>query len=1022
MDAYQQYIHKSRYARYLPEKNRREHWEETVDRFINFVKSKVSLNDEVINELREAIINHKVMPSMRSVMTAGIALERDSTCGYNCSYLPIDDPKSFDEAMVILMNGTGVGFSVERQYVNKLPEIPDRIYDSETIINVRDSKEGWGKALRMLIALLYSGENPTWNLSNLRPAGAKLKTFGGRSSGSEPLNELFHFVVNIFKNAVGRKLTSLECHDIMCKIGEVVVVGGVRRSAMISLSNLSDDRMRNAKSGAWWEQNVQRALSNNSAVYTEKPDVNMFLQEWLALYESKSGERGIFNREASQEVARQNGRRDSEQEFGTNPCCLPGDTQLKTLEYGLITIKEVVELIADNKEVTVLSHNLNDGVSEFVPVEAAKMTRPDAELIELEIETLHGTKTLKLTPDHKVFSKNRGYIRADELDENDELIISVGIKRMETITGKLKSKRVVTNEDTYDIQTENNNFYANDVLVHNSEIILRPYQFCVSPNTPLITKENGIQPISSFVDRQVSIWNGEEWTPVTVRKTGTNQKLMRVYLNDGSYLDCTPDHRWSVKDRFSEEWKEVETKDLMNVSKYSLQVEPCNTIAPVGGVNVDSAYTMGFAVGDGCVYKNQTLIDLHGSKDWMCPVEGIRHKKQLNQTGTSEYIRCNATEFAKPDLILSLKENGDAWTELLGSWNKESVMSFVAGLADADGSETGTGGIRIYINSYDKGRALQLLLAKFGVRCSINLHQKEGTSTNLCVRKRDSWYVQITNCADIPCHRLDVSEGHEPKFKGKYQNIVRVEELEGLHDTYCFNEPKRHKGMFGNVLTYQCNLSEVIARSSDTEEDLINKVRIATILGTIQSTFTYFPYLRKIWKKNTEEERLLGVSLTGIYDCPLLNNYKDPELSSRLERLRQVAIDTNKEYAELLGIPISAAITCVKPSGCTTLETEIMTEHGKRSMAEIFSEYSDANIFECHPGTWLELNKTLKVWDENYELQNVTKLFVNGMSEVYEIEDDIGNIYKFTGNHMLKTTKGWKRVDELSEDDEIIQF
>ena len=493
---------------------------------------------------------------------------------------------------------------------------------------------------------------------------------------------------------------------------------------------------------------------------------------------------------------------------------------------------------------------------------------------------------------------------------------------MKTITGKLKSKRVVTNEDTYDIQTENNNFYANDVLVHNSEIILRPYQFCVSSNTPLITKENGIQPISSFVDRQVSIWNGEEWTPVTVRKTGSNQKLMRVYLNDGSYLDCTPDHRWSVKDRFIEEWKEVETKDLMTVSKYSLQVEPCNTIAPVGGVNVDSAYTMGFAVGDGCVYKNQTLIDLHGSKDWMCPVEGIRHKKQLNQTGTSEYIRCNATEFAKPDLILSLKENGDAWTELLGSWNKESVMSFVAGLADADGSETGTGGIRIYINSYDKGRALQLLLAKFGVRCSINLHQKEGTSTNLCVRKRDSWYVQITNCADIPCHRLDVSEGHEPKFKGKYQNIVRVEELEGLHDTYCFNEPKRHKGMFGNVLTYQCNLTEVIARADDTEKDLIEKVKLAAILGTIQSTFTNFPYLRKIWKKNTEEERLLGVSITGIYDCPLLNDYKDPSLPGRLEMLRQVAVDTNKEFAEMLGIPQSASVTCVKPSGTVSQLTD----------------------------------------------------------------------------------------------------
>tara|TARA_Y100000389_G_scaffold120282_1_gene117512 strand:- start:1949 stop:3832 length:1884 start_codon:yes stop_codon:yes gene_type:complete len=452
MDLYQQYIHKSRYARYLPELKRREHWDETVDRFVSFVASKISnnvLTTEVRNNIKNAIVDMKVMPSMRAMMTAGLALDRDNTAGYNCSYLPIDDAKAFDEAMVILMNGTGVGFSVERQYVNKLPEIPDEIYDTDTTITVRDSKEGWGKSLRMLIALLYSGELPKWDLSKLRPAGTVLKTFGGRSSGPAPLDELFHFVVNIFNSAKGRKLTSIECHDIMCKIGEVVVVGGVRRSAMISLSNLSDDRMRNAKSGAWWEQNVQRALSNNSAVYTEKPDVHQFMQEWLSLYESKSGERGIFSREASKNVCKKNGRRDPDHDFGTNPC---------------------------------------------------------------------------------------------------------------------------------------------------SEIILRPYQFC--------------------------------------------------------------------------------------------------------------------------------------------------------------------------------------------------------------------------------------------------------------------------------------------------------------------------------------NLTEVIARADDTEKDLIEKVKLAAILGTIQSTFTNFPYLRKIWKKNTEEERLLGVSITGIYDCPLLNDYKDPSLPGRLEMLRQVAVDTNKEFAEMLGIPQSASVTCVKPSGTVSQLTD----------------------------------------------------------------------------------------------------
>ena len=443
MNVFQNYIHKSRYARFLPENNRREHWPETVSRYVDYMFDKVNVTDNKLKkEVYDEILSMGVMPSMRALMTAGKALDRDNVAGYNCSYLPVDDPKSFDEAMCILMNGTGVGFSVERQYVNKLPEIPDLLYDCHTIITVKDSKEGWAKSLRMLISLLYAGEIPKWDLSLLRPAGAPLKTFGGRSSGPQPLDDLFKFTIRLFKGAKGRKLTSLECHDLMCKIAEVVVVGGVRRSAMISLSNLSDDRMRHAKAGQWWEANVQRALSNNSAVYTEKPDVGQFMQEWSSIYESKSGERGIFSRDASQRVAKKTGRRDPNHEFGTNPC---------------------------------------------------------------------------------------------------------------------------------------------------SEIILRPYQFC--------------------------------------------------------------------------------------------------------------------------------------------------------------------------------------------------------------------------------------------------------------------------------------------------------------------------------------NLTEVVIRSGDTERDLARKVRIATILGTFQSTLTHFPYLRKIWQKNTEEERLLGVSFTGIYDNPLMNNYSDPELPARLEKLKQVAIDTNKEWSEKLGINQSVAITCVKPSG-----------------------------------------------------------------------------------------------------------
>lgn len=323
---FQAFIHTSRYARYLEDKQRRETWEETVDRYIAFFTSHLkdnfnfSFDAKTLNKVRSSIINLDVMPSMRAMMTAGPALERCNVAGYNCSYLPIDDQRAFDELLYILMCGTGVGFSVERQFVNDLPVVADHFEDSSTTVIVEDSKEGWAKAFRELVSMLYGGRIPKWDVSKVRPAGSRLKTFGGRASGPEPLVDLFKFTVRLFQNAKGRRLTSIECHDLCCKIAEVVVVGGVRRSALISLSNLSDDRMRNAKSGAWWETEPHRALANNSVCYTERPDTGSFMQEWLALYNSKSGERGIFNRVASERQAVKNGRREGGHEWGTNPC------------------------------------------------------------------------------------------------------------------------------------------------------------------------------------------------------------------------------------------------------------------------------------------------------------------------------------------------------------------------------------------------------------------------------------------------------------------------------------------------------------------------------------------------------------------------------------------------------------------------------------------------------------------------------------------------------------------------------
>ena len=531
---------------------RRETWEETVDRYINYMCDKQcagKISAEVKAELREGILKLEVMPSMRCMMTAGKALEIDNVAGFNCAFVALDSISAFDEMMYILMCGAGVGFSVERQFIAELPTIADRMHPSRTVIKVEDSKIGWADAFRELISMLYQGRIPEWDVTSVRPAGAKLKTFGGRASGPQPLVDLFKFTIETFRAAVGRKLNSLECHDLCCKIGEIVVVGGVRRSAEISLSNPSDDRMRHAKDGNWNDLTPWRQMANNSAAYTEKPGMDIFFREWLALYESKSGERGIFNRQAAKAQAAKYGRRDSNHHFGCNPC---------------------------------------------------------------------------------------------------------------------------------------------------SEIILRSRQFC--------------------------------------------------------------------------------------------------------------------------------------------------------------------------------------------------------------------------------------------------------------------------------------------------------------------------------------NLSEVVIRPGDGIKDLQRKVRLATIIGTMQATLTNFRYLGPAWKKNTEEESLLGVSLTGIEDNELMaGRLGKKELKEAQEALRLHAVKINKEWAVKLGINTAAAITCVKPSGCATMDTRIKTDRGVLSFAEIF-EMNGVNPVGLRDGIWIEPIITLKVFDEHNDRQTVTKLFVNGMSGVYELEDDNGQIFKFTGNHKLLTKDGWKRVDSLTTEDEIVSF
>lgn len=747
---YQSFIHLSRYSRWVDSLKRRETWGETVSRYVENVIKPVLKDDPVVSEIEQAILGLEVMPSMRGLMTAGKALNRDNTCLFNCSYLTVDHVRSFDEAMFILLCGTGVGFSVERQYVSKLPDVPEVFQDTDSVIDVKDSKEGWANAFRELIGLLYSGVVPKWDVSKVRPAGARLKTFGGRASGPAPLVELFNFAIATFKKAAGRKLSSIECHDLMCKIGEVVVVGGVRRSAMISLSNLSDDRMRHAKSGNWWETNPQRALANNSVSYTEKPDMETFLREWTALVESKSGERGIFNRVASKKQALKNGRRETDGwEYGTNPCCVSGETLILTKE---------------------------------------------------------------------------------------------GYKRIDSVVG---------------------------------------------------TKQ--------------TIWNGESWADVEPYEAGEGD-LVRVTLTDGSYLDCTWNHRWVVEGEF------VETENLRvgnKLSKFDMPV-----VLDGEEYHVDP-YSQGFYSGDG--NKGLDYSYLYRTK-YMC------EPRLIGSTKNDSYL--NNRKIWKHGAMLD-----SAFVPINGSLKYK--IEWLAGLLDSDGTVTrdeNGNGFQITSINHAFLSNLKLMLTTLGVRAKICKGDNSGYKSmpdgnggykyyycqatyRILIGNTDAYH--LVNIG-LNTSRLQHNGNAPQRDARRFVRVKSIEPLDRYEMSYCFTEPKTSRGTFNGIVTGNseiilrpqqfCNLSEPVIRATDTFETIKRKVRLATIIGTVQSTYTKFPYLRKIWEKNTNEERLLGVSLTGIMDNPDL-------LDMDLNELKQVAIEANKEYADKLGIPVSAAITCVKPSG-----------------------------------------------------------------------------------------------------------
>ena len=437
MDKYQQFIHKSRYARWLSDEGRRETWEETVQRYVDFWVNRKQIDKKTAKRLYDGIHSQKVMPSMRCMMTAGEALDKDNVAGFNCSYLAIDSPRAFDELMYVLMCGTGVGFSVERNFINKLPIVAETFHDTDTTIVVADSKIGWASAFRELIAMLYAGKVPKWDMHKVRPAGARLKTFGGRASGSAPLEDLFRFCVEVFHKAAGRKLTSIECHDVVCKVADIVVVGGVRRSALISLSNLSDIRMAKAKTGAWWEADGHRRLANNSVAYTEKPDFEAFIYEMKTLYESRAGERGLFSRVAAQNIAARNGRRDSEQDFGTNPCSeiILRSNQFCNLSEVVVREDDTEETLKEKVELAAIIGTLQATLTDFRYLRNVwhKNTAEEA-LLGLSMTGIMDNKLLSGQEDQEKLENTLENLRDVAIKTNEKWAKKLGIEQSAAIT------------------------------------------------------------------------------------------------------------------------------------------------------------------------------------------------------------------------------------------------------------------------------------------------------------------------------------------------------------------------------------------------------------------------------------------------------------------------------------------------------------------------------------------------------------------------------------------------------------
>ena len=774
---FEQFIYVRTYARWLEDEQRRERWAETVERYRNYFLDRFDLSSAMkvmFNDACNMILQKEIVPSMRALWTAGAALDQENICAYNCTAILIDSIKSFADQLYLLMNGCGVGYSVERQVIANLPEVPAQLSESERVVVFEDSKLGWAEGLLEYMTCLYDGIIPKYDLSLIRPKGTRLKTFGGKAGGSEDLKLLLDYLKVVFRKAQGRRLTSLECHDICCFIANVVVSAGVRRSACISLSNLSDQRMRDCKVGEFWLTHPQRAMANNSVAYTEKPDMHIFMKEWMSLMDSGCGERGIFNREGMEKTFKKIGRKIIDDEGNKYP------------------------------------------------------------------------------------------------------------------------------------------------------ILVNP---CVTGDTMLLTDE-GYFPIKDLVGHEVSVWNGREFSDVVPFSTGNNP-IYHVELSNGVSIDCTGYHNWMISNGIT--WHEKTCRKKTIDLKVGDKLMKYDMPAIDNGIHEDPniMYSRGFYAGDG--NEGYTWSWLYIPK-YCCGGRLIgtvseEHKTSLNNESHRKWWKHGymGNKFDVP--INSTIVNKLEW---------------LAGLLDADGSVYhNLNSDALQINSVQPMflRDIQLMLTTLGIQCKIisdrpaHLHTFVGVNGKKYVsdcKASEKLIIAATDTAKLidmglHCSRLKIKKTSPNRDARHFITVLSVDDMGYSEETFCVTEPKNHTATFNGVVTGQCgelplrpdeacNLAECIIRPDDTYDDLLKKVKGATVLGCMQSCLTDFHFLDPSWKKNMEEERLLGVSLTGVRDHPILNNVNQVS-SLWLTSLRDVVHDTARVCAMMLNINMPAGSTCNKPSG-----------------------------------------------------------------------------------------------------------